>query len=75
MHIAISEIQAKYPRIDELPFDSDRKMMSTLHTCSKDDHSSDFSEKQILIVKGAVDVLLQRTDAIWTTNGTNSYEQ
>ena len=70
MHIAISEIQTKYPRIDELPFDSDRKMMSTLHTCSKDDHSSDFFEKQILIVKGAVDVLLQRTDAIWTTNGT-----
>ena len=25
--------------------------MSTLHTCSKDDHSSDFAEKQILIVK------------------------
>ena len=70
MHIAISEIQEKYPRINELPFDSDRKMMSTLHTCSKDDHSSDFPEKQILIVKGAVDVLLQRTDAIWTTNGT-----
>lgn len=75
MHIAISEIQAKYPRIDELPFDSDRKMMSTLHTCSKDDHSSDFSEKQILIVKGAVDVLLQRTDAIWTNKWHNSYEQ
>ncbi len=70
MHIAISEIQAKYPRIDELPFDSERKMMSTLHTCSKNDHSSDSSEKKLLIVKGAVDVLLQRTDAIWTTNGT-----
>ena len=70
MHIAISEIQAKYPRIDELPFDSERKMMSTLHTCSKNDYSSDSAEKQILIVKGAVDVLLQRTDAIWTTNGT-----
>lgn len=70
MQIAISEIQAKYPRIDELPFDSERKMMSTLHTCSKNDHSSDSAEKQLLIVKGAVDVLLQRTDAIWTTNGT-----
>ena len=70
MHIAISEIQAKYPRIDELPFDSERKMMSTLHTCFKSNHSSDSAEKQILIVKGAVDVLLQRTDAIWTTTGT-----
>ena len=70
MHIAISEIQEKYPRIDELPFDSERKMMSTLHTCFKSNHSSDSAEKQILIVKGAVDVLLQRTDAIWTTTGT-----
>ncbi len=69
MHITISEIQAKYPRIDELPFDSERKIMSTLHTFFKTEHTSDSGEKQLLIVKGAVDVLLQRTDAVWTENG------
>ena len=69
MHIPISEIQVKYPRIDELPFDSERKMMSTLHTFFQTEHTSDSKEKQLLIVKGAVDVLLQRTDAVWTENG------
>lgn len=69
MQITISEIQAKYPRIDELPFDSERKMMSTLHIFSKTEHTSDSKEKQILIVKGAVDVLLRRTDAVWTESG------
>ena len=60
MHIPISEIQVKYPRIDELPFDSERKMMSTLHTFFQTEHTSDSKEKQLLVVKGAVDVLLQR---------------
>ena len=69
IHIPISEIQIKYPRIDELPFDSERKMMTTLHTFSKTEHTSDSGEKQLLIVKGAVDVLLQRTDAVWTEKG------
>ncbi|WP_294902238.1 cation-translocating P-type ATPase [uncultured Eubacterium sp.] len=74
MHISISEIQANCPRIDELPFDSDRKMMATLHTCPKAEHTLAehilYTEKDhILIVKGAVDVLLQRTDAVWTENG------
>ncbi len=69
MQITISEIQAKYPRIDELPFDSERKMMSTLHIFSKTEHTSDSKEKQILIVKGAVDVLLRRTDAVWAESG------
>lgn len=74
MHISISEIQANCPRIDELPFDNDRKMMATLHTCPKAEHTLAehilYTEKDhILIVKGAVDVLLQRTDAVWTENG------
>lgn len=69
MHIPISEMQIKYPRIDELPFDSERKMMTTLHIFSKTAHTSDSREKQLLIVKGAVDVLLQRTGAVWTENG------
>ncbi|WP_313258027.1 cation-translocating P-type ATPase [Sphingobacterium sp.] len=42
-------LQSKQPRVDELAFDSDRKMMSTLHN-----HDS----KYILYTKGAVDSLL-----------------
>ncbi|WP_185211981.1 cation-translocating P-type ATPase [Sphingobacterium mizutaii] len=43
------ELHSNQPRVDELAFDSDRKMMSTLHN-----HDS----KYILYTKGAVDSLL-----------------
>ncbi|MBP1046839.1 calcium-translocating P-type ATPase, PMCA-type [Enterococcus sp. BWM-S5] len=42
------ELEEKYPRIAELPFDSDRKMMTTVHQMGK---------KYISITKGAFDVL------------------
>ncbi|MDB1685466.1 cation-translocating P-type ATPase [Enterococcus durans] len=45
------ELEEKYPRIDELPFDSDRKMMTTVHQ---------MGEKYISITKGAFDVLSER---------------
>ncbi len=41
-----------YPRMDEIPFDSERKMMSTLHRAS--------SESVLVLVKGAPDVVLGR---------------
>lgn len=46
------KIRADYPRISEIPFDSDRKLMSTLH---------DIDGERIMYTKGAVDVLLNRT--------------
>ncbi len=48
-------VRAKYPRESENPFDSDRKLMSTKHT---------MEEIPTMIVKGAVDVLLDRMDQI-----------
>lgn len=53
-------VRAEYPRRDELPFDSDRKMMSTLHPMDGENR---------MIVKGAVDRLLELTDRIQTTEG------
>ena len=44
-----------YARISEVPFDSDRKLMSTVH---------ETEEGTIMLVKGAVDVLLQRMEQI-----------
>lgn len=43
-----AELEEKYPRIGEIPFDSDRKMMTTVHKRGK---------KFISITKGAFDVL------------------
>ena len=49
-------LRAQYPRVAEAPFDSERKMMSTLHT----DGSS-----VVQYTKGAPDVLLPLCDRIW----------
>ena len=46
-----NEIEKTMPRVAELPFDSDRKLMSTVHP---------FEGKYRVMVKGAPDVLLRR---------------
>lgn len=60
--LGLSEISLRkdYPRLSEIPFDSDRKLMSTLHF---------IDEQYILFTKGAFDVLLDRTNTIATTEG------
>ncbi|QOR67181.1 calcium-translocating P-type ATPase, PMCA-type [Cytobacillus suaedae] len=55
-------IREEYPRISELPFDSDRKLMSTV-VKDKD------SDTHYMITKGAVDVLLSRINKIETSDG------
>ncbi|WP_294856623.1 cation-translocating P-type ATPase [uncultured Oscillibacter sp.] len=46
------EVREKYPRLTEIPFDSDRKLMSTVHS---------LSGGLMMITKGATDVLLDRS--------------
>ena len=53
------EVRNAYKRLKEIPFDSDRKLMSTLHK---------IDNKYILYTKGALDVLLERTTHIKTSN-------
>lgn len=50
----------QHPRLGELAFDSDRKLMSTLH---------DVDGKPTLLTKGAIDVLLARATHIYTSEG------
>lgn len=50
------ELESKYPRINEIPFDSDRKMMTTVH---------DYGDKKISYTKGALDVILRHSDSIF----------
>ncbi len=54
------EVRVKYPRESENPFDSDRKMMATKHL---------LNGVPTMIVKGAVDVLLNRTDWVEMKRG------
>ncbi|SCK00786.1 Calcium-transporting ATPase lmo0841 [uncultured Clostridium sp.] len=54
-------------RLAEIPFDSDRKLMSTLHN---------IDNKNIMFTKGALDVMLDRVKYIMTSEGIKeiSYE-
>ena len=60
--LAIDEMayRAEHPRLRELAFDSDRKLMSTLH---------ELRGEPLLLTKGALDVLLGRSSAILTARG------
>ncbi|WP_290770777.1 calcium-translocating P-type ATPase, PMCA-type [Anaerofustis sp.] len=49
------QLRKKYPRLSEIPFDSDRKLMSTLNKI-KDNYT--------VITKGAIDVILNRVTHI-----------
>ncbi len=53
--LASQEIREQYPRAGEVPFDSDRKLMSTEHM---------IDGQWTMVVKGACDVLLGRITAI-----------
>lgn len=59
-------IREEYPRLSEIPFDSDRKLMSTVNA---------FEGKSVLITKGALDVLLSRVVKIETSNGVEEFTQ
>ena len=69
------------PRIDELPFDSERKRMTTIHEWHRSgeedhpesmlhvlDHLQEFSPGNIAFTKGAVDSLLEVCNRVWDGN-------
>ncbi|NLJ48661.1 MAG: calcium-translocating P-type ATPase, SERCA-type [Candidatus Atribacteria bacterium] len=51
---SVEKIRQDFPRIDEIPFDSKRKMMSTLH---------ELNGTRRILVKGAPDVLINRCNS------------
>lgn len=72
------KLEKALPRVSELPFDSDRKRMTTVHQVAAIDQlppalkrmitSPEFHEntKFIAITKGSVDGLLEISDRVWT---------
>ncbi len=53
-------IRSKKVRLAELPFDSDRKLMSTLHK---------IDNRFLILTKGAIDVIMERVNTILTKDG------
>jgi P-type Ca2+ transporter type 2C len=71
-----NELEQAMPRVSELPFDSDRKRMSTVHQYPTGDlpkalervrklRAAENQEKYIVFSKGAVDSLLDVSSQIW----------
>ena len=65
-----SLLMGEYPRVGEIPFDSDRKLMTSVHLVDG---------RHVVIVKGAPDILLSRcpevdTDAVMKANRTMGKE-
>jgi len=65
---SINEIECRntYTRLKEIPFDSDRKLMSTLHV---------IDGKHIMVTKGALDILMNRVTSIKTSNGVANFTE
>jgi Ca2+-transporting ATPase len=73
------ELDATYPRIAELPFDSVRKRMTTVHRLPQEDdriptnlvdiwerrHHKDANVAYLAVTKGALDGILRHSSTVW----------
>ncbi len=62
--IGTTDFRGKYERLGELPFDSDRKLMSTIHK---------IGPNYKMLTKGAVDVLIPRILEMKTADGKRTF--
>ncbi len=63
------ELDVRWPRVDEIPFTSERKRMTTIHKVNVKDNDSEApwsSSPFVAFTKGAIDSLLEICDRIWT---------
>ncbi len=56
--ISENSVREAYPRVGEIPFDSDRKLMTTVHALGEP------GSGYLAVTKGAVDVLMKRLTSI-----------
>lgn len=62
-------VRAENPRVGEIPFDSDRKLMSTCNKLAGTFGEDAAAGETVMLTKGAVDVLLNRVSKIQTAEG------
>ncbi len=62
-------VRAEDPRVGEIPFDSDRKLMSTCNKLANPFGVAAEAGETVMLTKGAVDVLLGRVTKIQTAEG------
>jgi len=62
-------VRNENPRVGEIPFDSDRKLMSTCNKLAGTFGEAATAGETVMLTKGAVDVLLNRVSKIQTAEG------
>ena len=60
---SVEEIQTEYPRVAEIPFDADRKCMTTIH---------EYGDKFLVVSKGAIESIIVRLE---NSNGVGDITQ
>jgi len=82
-----ADLEKAFPRVAELPFDSDRKRMTTVHRPNPDlvpellnpyqDSRPDFFEPghYLVLTKGAVDSLLEVSNRVWASGNTELLDE
>ncbi|HEU5099004.1 MAG TPA: HAD-IC family P-type ATPase, partial [Roseiflexaceae bacterium] len=58
-----SILNSRFPRVGEVPFSSERKLMSTVHT------DVEQPERLLVFTKGAPDIMLRRCKEVWVGDG------
>lgn len=69
-------LEVQFPRIAEVPFDSERKCMTTIHKIEQ--QSNRATEQQasfISFTKGAIEVLIDKADNILTSEGIKALDK
>ncbi len=68
-------LEQNFPRIAEIPFDSDRKCMTTFHSIPADSPFKAVGEGScVSFTKGAIDVLLDKAASLVTTAGAAPFD-
>ncbi|RRR67383.1 MAG: cation-translocating P-type ATPase [Candidatus Viridilinea halotolerans] len=58
-----ADLTARFPRVGEVPFSSERKLMSTVHS------DAEHPEHLLVFTKGAPGILIERCQAEWSADG------
>lgn len=66
LSVDIRQTRLSYRRVDEVPFDSDRKLMSTVNQ---------IGDKKTVYTKGAVDVLMNRVTSVIDKDGVKPFTE
>jgi P-type Ca2+ transporter type 2C len=63
------ELASELPRVTEVPFDSNRKRMTTVHRIDGREHVAQIETGYVAFSKGAVDALLDVSSRAWRDSG------